>query len=73
MSNETNFQLLIPDTMPKSVGYSQLGRVGTERPQAPLRKIVSIVFDVRIDGSPNAGDDARYQADSDCKSPGWST
>ena len=24
MSNETNFQLLIPDTMPKSVGYSQL-------------------------------------------------
>lgn len=23
MSNETNFQLLIPDTMPKSVGYSQ--------------------------------------------------
>ena len=27
MSNETNFQLLIPDTMPKSVGYSQLAVV----------------------------------------------
>ena len=24
MSNQTNFQLLIPDTMPKSIGYSQL-------------------------------------------------
>ena len=27
MSNETNFQLLIPNTMPKSVGYSQLALV----------------------------------------------
>jgi enamine deaminase RidA (YjgF/YER057c/UK114 family) len=27
MSNQTNFQLLIPDTMPKSVGYSQLAVV----------------------------------------------
>jgi enamine deaminase RidA (YjgF/YER057c/UK114 family) len=27
MSNETNFQLLIPNTMPKSVGYSQLAVV----------------------------------------------
>lgn len=27
MSNETNFQLLIPSTMPKSVGYSQLALV----------------------------------------------
>lgn len=27
MANETNFQLLIPDTMPKSVGYSQLALV----------------------------------------------
>jgi enamine deaminase RidA (YjgF/YER057c/UK114 family) len=27
MSNETNFQLLVPDTMPKSVGYSQLAVV----------------------------------------------
>jgi enamine deaminase RidA (YjgF/YER057c/UK114 family) len=27
MSNETNVQLLIPDTMPRSVGYSQVARV----------------------------------------------
>jgi enamine deaminase RidA (YjgF/YER057c/UK114 family) len=27
MSNQTNFQLLIPDTMPNSVGYSQLAVV----------------------------------------------
>lgn len=27
MSNETNFQLLIPNTMPRSVGYSQLAVV----------------------------------------------
>ena len=27
MSNESNFQLLIPDTMPKSVGYSQMAVV----------------------------------------------
>lgn len=27
MSNQTNFQLLIPDTMPKSVGYSQVAAV----------------------------------------------
>ena len=27
MSNAVHFQLLIPDTMPKSVGYSQLARV----------------------------------------------
>ena len=27
MSNETNFQLLIPNTMPKAVGYSQLAVV----------------------------------------------
>jgi enamine deaminase RidA (YjgF/YER057c/UK114 family) len=27
MSNESNFQLLIPNTMPKSVGYSQLAIV----------------------------------------------
>jgi enamine deaminase RidA (YjgF/YER057c/UK114 family) len=27
MSSETNFQLLIPETMPKSVGYSQVAAV----------------------------------------------
>jgi hypothetical protein len=40
-----------------------------EGSEASLRKTVSIVFDVRIDGGPNARDDACYQAHSDCKSP----
>jgi hypothetical protein len=39
-----------------------------EGSEASLRKTVSIVFDVRIDGGPNARDDACYQAHSDCKS-----
>lgn len=46
MSNEQNFQLLIPNTMPKSVGYSQLAVVtgGT---------VVFIAGQVAVDKSGN--------------------
>lgn len=48
MLNEENFQLLIPDTMPKSAGYSQLavvkgGRVVLIAGQVALDKSASIV------------------------------
>jgi enamine deaminase RidA (YjgF/YER057c/UK114 family) len=57
MSNENNFQLLIPDTMPKPVGYSQVGVVsgGT---------LVFIAGQVALDRSGNVigKDDFRAQA-----------
>jgi enamine deaminase RidA (YjgF/YER057c/UK114 family) len=56
MPTATNFQLQIPDTMPKSVGYSQLARVtgGT---------IVCIAGQVALDKSGNlvGKDDFRAQ------------
>jgi 2-iminobutanoate/2-iminopropanoate deaminase len=56
MSNESSVQLLIPDTMPKSLGYSQVARVtgGT---------IVFISGQVALDKSGNVvgKDDVRAQ------------
>ena len=46
MSNACNFQLLIPDTMPKSVGYSQVATVGSGT-------IVFIAGQVALDRSGN--------------------
>lgn len=46
MSKETNFQLLIPNTMPKSVGYSQLAVVTGGR-------VVFIAGQVALDKSGN--------------------
>jgi len=48
MSNQTSFQLLVPDTMPKSVGYSQLavvkgGSVVFIAGQVPLDKSGNVV------------------------------
>jgi enamine deaminase RidA (YjgF/YER057c/UK114 family) len=56
MSNETHVQLLIPDTMPRSVGYSQVARVtgGT---------IIFVAGQVALDKSGNVvgKDDFRSQ------------
>jgi enamine deaminase RidA (YjgF/YER057c/UK114 family) len=46
MSDTTNVQLLIPDTMPKSAGYSQLAVV-------PAGKIVFVAGQVALDKSGN--------------------
>jgi reactive intermediate/imine deaminase len=56
MSSEHNFQLLIPATMPKSVGYSQLAAVAGG-------KIVFIAGQVALDKSGNVvgKDDFRAQ------------
>jgi hypothetical protein len=41
-----------------------------ERPEPTLRKIVSVVFDVRIDRHPDAGDDPCHQPYANRKRPG---
>lgn len=55
MPNETNFQLLIPNTMPKSVGYSQLALVtgGT---------VVFIAGQVALDKSGNVVGEDDFKA-----------
>jgi hypothetical protein len=42
----------------------------TECPEPPLRKVVRVVFDIRIEGHPEGGHDTGHQSHTDREWPG---